>query len=108
MQLKDDLTLEVATNMARQSEVVKAQVRDQGHAAERADEVKGARPKYATNNSQHRGAPRRPPGNGHRQGRPPTTQGYRQPTTQGKKSTLYAMQQTSQPGSIVSSYGTDM
>ena len=111
MQLKDDLTLEIATTMARQSEVVKSQVRDQGHAAESADEVKGARPKYASNNSHPRGAPRRQPGNGHRQGRPPTTQGHRQPTTQGKKinkSTLYAMQQTSQPGIIVSSNGTDM
>ena len=83
MQLKN----EIATYMAGQLEVVKAQVRDQGHATETADEVKVARPSFASNNSHHNGAPRRPPGNGHRHGRPPTTQGHQQPTTQGKQST---------------------
>ena len=88
MQLKDDLKLEIGRNMALQSKVVKAQVRDQGQAAEPADEVRGVRPKFASYNSYQRGAPRQTPGNGHRQGRPPTTQGKKstnQPCTRCKK-----------------------
>lgn len=46
MQLKDDLTLENATTMARQSELVKSQVRDQSDKSG-IDEVRGAKAKQA-------------------------------------------------------------
>ena len=49
MQLKD-LTLEMATTMARQSETVKSQVCDQNHDNESADKInRGARPKHLHN-----------------------------------------------------------
>ena len=88
MQLKEDLTLEMAITMARQSEIVKAQVRDKNHDNERADEInRGARPKHSHNRGATRQPPgnERPPGNGQRQGRRPSTTQENQPCTQCSK-----------------------